>query len=69
MLGGGHELEATGEGTVLLEMLLPKGNSRSCALQKVLYVPKLAYNLVSVSPFCSGVLGIISSCLIPLVHV
>ena len=48
-LGDGHDLEATGEGTVNLEMLLPDGNSRSCALQKVLFVPKLAYNLVSVS--------------------
>ena len=48
-LGDGHVLEATGEGTVNLEMLLPDGNSRSCALQKVWYVPKLEYNLVSVS--------------------
>ena len=36
-------------GTVELDMLLPDGSSRKCSLQKVLYVPKLAYNLVSVS--------------------
>ena len=48
-LGDGHSLEAKGEGTVNLEMLLPDGNNRRCALQKVLYVPKLAYNLISVS--------------------
>ena len=36
MLGDGHELEATGEGTVDLEMLPPDGTSRSCALQNVL---------------------------------
>ena len=48
-LGDRHDLEATGEGTVNLEVLLPDGNSRSCVLQKVLFVPKLAYNLVSVS--------------------
>ena len=32
-----------------MEMLLPNGDSRRCALKKVLYVPKLGYNLVSVS--------------------
>ena len=48
-LGDGNCLEAKGEGTVNLEMYLPDGNSRRCALQKVLYVPMLAYNLVSVS--------------------
>ena len=30
-------------------MLLPDGSSRKYSLQKVLYVPRLAYNLVSVS--------------------
>ena len=48
-LGDGHDLEAVGEGTVEMEMLLPNGDSRRCALKKVLYVPKLGYNLVSVS--------------------
>ena len=32
-----------------MEMLLPNGDSRRCALKKVQYVPKLGYNLVSVS--------------------
>ena len=36
-------------GTVELDMLLPDGSSRKYSLQKVLYVPKPAYNLVSVS--------------------
>ena len=48
-LGDGHNLEAVGEGTVDMEMLLPNGGSRMCALKNVLYIPKLAYNLVSVS--------------------
>ena len=48
-LGDGHVLEATAEGTVTLEMLLPDGNSQKCALKNVLYVPKLSYNLLSVS--------------------
>ena len=47
-LGDGRPLEVAGEGTVDIEMLLTDGNSRGCALQKVLYVPELAYNLVSV---------------------
>ena len=48
-LGDGRNLEVKSVGTVELEMLLPDGSSRSCSLQKVLYVPELAYNLVSVS--------------------
>ncbi len=48
-LGDGRDLEVKSVGTVVLEMLLPDGSSRRCSLQRVLYVPKLAYNLVSVS--------------------
>ena len=48
-LGDGHNLEAVGEGIVDMEMLLPNGGSRMCALKNVLYIPKLACNLVSVS--------------------
>ena len=47
-LGDGSTLKVAGEGTVDLDMLLDDGTRRSCALKKVLYVPKLAYNLVSV---------------------
>ena len=50
-LGDGNHLQAKGEGTVNLEMYLPDGNSRKCALQKVLYVPQLAYNLVCVESY------------------
>ena len=48
-LGNGHILEATAEGTVNLETLLPDGNSRKCKLENVLLVPKLSYSLVSIS--------------------
>jgi hypothetical protein len=48
-LGDGHVLEATGTGTVTLEMLLPDGSSQRCKLKDVLYVPKLSYSLLSVS--------------------
>ena len=48
-LGDGHVLEATAEGTVTLEMLLPDGRTQRCNLQNALYVPKLSYNLLSVS--------------------
>ena len=48
-LGDGHALEATGQGTVSLEMTLPDGNTNRCILHNVLYVPKLSYNLLSVT--------------------
>ena len=48
-LGDGHVLEATGTGTVTLEMLLPDGSSQRCKLKDVLFVPKLSYSLLSVS--------------------
>ena len=48
-LGDGHVLEATGEGTVQLQMKFPDGKTRKCNLHNVLLVPKLAYNLLSVS--------------------
>ena len=48
-LGDGRVLGATAKGTVTLEMLFPDGSSQRCNLQNVLYVPKLSYNLLSVS--------------------
>ena len=48
-LGDGHTLEATGRGTVVLEMKLPDGTTKKCNLSNVVYVPKLPYNLLSVS--------------------
>ena len=47
-LGDGHSLQATGQG-VSLHMNLPDGKTRRCKLLGVLYVPKLSYNLLSVS--------------------
>ena len=48
-LGDGHVLEAIGEGIVQVKMKLPNGMVRRCNLRNVLFVPKLAYNLLSVS--------------------
>ena len=48
-LGDGHALEAFGRGIVILEMKLPDGKTKSCRTRDVLYVPKLSYNLLSVS--------------------
>ena len=48
-LGDGHALEVTGHGTVALVMKLPDGKTQRCKLHDVLYVPKLSYNLLSVS--------------------
>ena len=48
-LGDGNSLGVAGEGTVDMDMLLNDGVRRGCALKKVLYVPVLAYNFVSMS--------------------
>ena len=47
-LGDGSSLEVTGEGTVCIDMVLSDESERRCTLKRVLYIPKLAYNLVSV---------------------
>ena len=47
-LGDGRQLEATGQGNVSLTMNLLNGVHK-CRLLDVLYVPSLAYNLLSVS--------------------
>ena len=48
-LGDGSTLDVKGEGTIDMEMILQDGTRRVCVLNNVLYVPNLAYNLVSVS--------------------
>ena len=48
-LGDGHALSAIGTGNVNLELVLGNGKTRGCKLHNVLYVPKLAFNLLSVS--------------------
>ena len=48
VLGDGRALTAVGRGEVVLDMILPNGESRSCMLRDVLYVPKFSYNPLSV---------------------
>ena len=48
-LGDGNTVEATGQGNVSLEMRLSAGKTERCILRNVLYVPKLVYNLSSVT--------------------
>ena len=48
-VGDGHVLKASAEGTVPLQMLLLDGSTQNCSLKKVLLIPKLVYNLLSVS--------------------
>ena len=48
-LGDGHVLQATAQGTVTLETLLPDGSCKKCRLENVLLLPKLSYSLLSVS--------------------
>ena len=48
-LGDGHTLQGLAEGTVKLETILPDCTTRKCKLEKVLYVPKLSYNIISIS--------------------
>ena len=44
-LGDGCAVEATGKGTVVLEMASTSGKTSRCKLYEVLYVPDLSYNL------------------------
>ena len=48
-MGDGNALEATDQGNVSLEMRLFAGKTKRCVLRNVLHVPKLAYNLLSVT--------------------
>ncbi len=48
-LGDGRVLKATAEGTESLQMLLTDGTKKRCNLGNVLLIPKLAYNLLSIS--------------------
>ena len=48
LVGDGRTVDAKGEGTVPMEMLMPNGTANGCDLVKVLYVLELAYNLLSV---------------------
>ena len=48
-VGDGYTLEAIGRGVVALTLDLPDNQTRKCKLHEVLYVPKLTYNLLSVS--------------------
>ena len=48
-VGDGHEVDGVGRGVVLLSSVLPSDRSRRIKLHKVLHVPRLSYNLFSVS--------------------
>ena len=48
-LGDGYKVDAIGRGAVMLNSVLPSGVCKRCKLHNVLYVPRLSYNLFSVS--------------------
>ena len=48
-LGDGYEVDAVGRGVIMLDSVLRSGERKKCNLQNVLYVPRLSYNLFSVS--------------------
>ena len=48
-LGDGQTLQGIGQGSVMLEMKLPKGKIKACTLNDVQVVPSLGYNLLSVT--------------------
>ena len=48
-LGDNHTIEAIGKGAVEVKLKLPDGGSKIGRLSDVLYVPTLAYNLLSVA--------------------
>ena len=48
-IGDGYEIDTIVHGVVMLTSVLPSGESKKHNLQNVLYVPRLCYNLFSVS--------------------
>ncbi len=48
-IGDGRTLKATGRGIIFVNMKLPNKKWNECRLLDVLYVPKLSYNLLSIS--------------------
>ena len=49
MLGDGHVTEAVGHGDIMLQMNIAPDKSKLCKVHDVMYVPKISYNLQSVS--------------------
>ena len=49
VLGDGRAVTAVGRGKMVLDVLLPNGETKLCTLHDVLYVPKLSYNLLRVA--------------------
>ena len=49
MLGDGHIIKAVGHGDIMLQMNTEPGKSKLCKVRDVMYVPKISYNLLSVS--------------------
>ena len=48
-LSDGHSLQAAGRGNMILRMRLSHNKIQECTLYDVLFVPDLAYNLLSVT--------------------
>ena len=48
VVGDGGALPASGKGDVFVRMLLPQNKVKRCKLKNVLFVPKLAHNLISI---------------------
>ena len=48
-LGDGYTVEATGRGTIVLELTKVGGKASRCKLHEVLYMPDLSYNPLSVA--------------------
>lgn len=53
-VGDGRPLAAVGEGSISLKVNLPNDIVKTCVLEKVLFVPELAHNLISVSQAAQG---------------
>lgn len=53
-VGDGRTLTAVGEGSVSLNVNLPNNMVENRTLEKVLYVPELAHNLISISQVTQG---------------
>ena len=53
-VGDGRPLTAVGEGSISLKVNLPNNKVENCTREKVLYVPDLAHNLISISQVTLG---------------
>ena len=61
IVGNGKSVKAVGISTIKMNLNLPDGEQTLCLLQEVLYVPELAFNLISLSKITQSGLTVVFS--------